>query len=363
MKRVRVVPVVVVSLTLAAAFAFGQVGSVAPVAPSRSGMVSYIQGAVYLDDKQIPDPIVAQYPYMQDNGTLHTAEGRAEVQMNPGVTQWLGESGSLRMVTSRFIDTRVELVQGAATVALTEVNKDNSFTVVCKDATAVIAKAGFYHFYADPVGIKVFEGLARVQVGEQNLEVPAGKMLVMDGQKASVEKFDKEATDALDRFSGHRGELMAAANASSARDCRTSFTFVSNSTTRPCMGNWNWNPYYGLWTYIPYMNRYCDPIWGYCYYNPMGAWNYYYRPQPVYSYGYGGRGTPVGTTPIMTAPRTSGGYSGAVAASSAAMSSPGAGSGSSAAAAGAAGSAGHGSAGGAAAGGGASGGGGGGHGK
>lgn len=360
MKRVWGALIAAGGVALAAAYAFGQVGSVAPVAPSRSGMVTYIQGAVYLDDKQIPDPIVAQFPYMKDDGSLRTAEGRAEVQMNPGVTQWLGENSSLRMVTSRFIDTRVELMQGAATVALTEINKDNSFTVVCKDAAAVIAKAGFYHFYADPVGIKVFEGLARVQVGDQNIEVPAGKMLVMEGQKASVEKFDKEVTDALDRFSGHRGELMAAANASAARNCRTSLTFVSN--TSPCMGNWNWNPYYGLWTYIPYMNRYCDPIWGYCYYNPMGAWNYYYRPQPVYT-GYGG-GRPTTVQPALSAPRTAGGYSGAMAGSSAAMSSAGAGSGSSAAAAGAAGSAGHGSAGGAAAGGGASaGGGGGGHGK
>jgi len=213
---------------------------VAPVTPSRSGMVSYIQGAVYLDDKEIPDPIIAQFPYMKENGTLRTAEGKAEAAMNPGVMLWLGENSSLRMITSRFIDTRVELVQGAATVSLTEVAKDNSFTVVFKDATAIIAKAGFYHFYADPAGIKVFAGLARVQVGEQNMEVTAGKMLVVNGQKASVEKFDKEATDALDRFSGRRGELVAAANASAARDCNPdygySYGYAANG--RPCVGNW-----------------------------------------------------------------------------------------------------------------------------
>ncbi len=343
MKRVWVALTAVGWLAVAAAQAYGQASSVAPVTPSRSGMVSYIQGAVYLDDKEIPDPIIAQFPYMKENGTLRTAEGKAEAAMNPGVMLWLGENSSLRMITSRFIDTRVELVQGAATVSLTEVAKDNSFTVVFKDATAIIAKAGFYHFYADPAGIKVFAGLARVQVGEQNMEVTAGKMLVVNGQKASVEKFDKEATDALDRFSGRRGELVAAANASAARDCNPdygySYGYAANG--RPCVGNWNWNPYYGLWTYIPYMNRYCDPIWGYCYYNPQGAWAYYYRPQPVYT---GGGGYGPAAPSYQTAPQTSGGYSGAVAASSSAMSAPSAGTGSTAAPAAAASEVGRGSA-------------------
>jgi len=35
------------------------------VAPSKSGMVSYIEGEVRIDDQLIPDPIVATFPYMR----------------------------------------------------------------------------------------------------------------------------------------------------------------------------------------------------------------------------------------------------------------------------------------------------------
>jgi hypothetical protein len=343
--------------------ASGQIGSVAPVTPAKSGMVSYIQGAVYLDDALIPDPIVAQFPYMKEGGNLRTAEGRAEVVMNPGLMMRVGENSTLRMITNRFIDTRVELTQGAATVQLVEVAKDNGFTLVCKDATVVISKAGFYHFYAEPAGIKVFSGEARVQIGDQNIEVFAGKMLEFDGGHASVQKFDKEQTDALDNWSGRRGELVSAANVSAARNCgNNGYTtlspygfaqgvpgsgYVSNT---PCQGNWNWNPYYSMWTYIPFMNRYCDPMWGYCYYNPMGAWNYYYQPRPVYG-NAGGYGTTTTARPGTGAGSTPGtiGTSAAGPGTRTAASAPSYGGGSSAAAgggggAGAAAASGHGSA-------------------
>jgi hypothetical protein len=331
----------------AAVTASGQAGSVAPVTPAKSGMVSYIQGAVYVDDALIPDPIVAQFPYMKEGGNLRTAEGRAEVVMNPGVMARVGENSTLRMITNRFIDTRVELMQGAATVQLLEAEKDNSFTLVCKDATVAISKAGFYHFYAEPAAIKVFSGEARVTIGDQNIEVPAGKMLQFNGGNASVQKFDKQETDALDNWSGRRGELVSAANASAARNCGngtgTGYTtirpygfaqgvpgngYISNT---PCQGNWNWNPYYSMWTYVPFMNRYCDPFWGYCYYNPMGAWNYFYQPRPIY-YNPGLPGSPTAT---RTGPTTGGGVgTGLGPAARAAASAPAFGGGSSRAATG-----------------------------
>ena len=106
MRRIWVAALAVACLIVAVAPASGQVGSVAPVTPSKSGMVSYIQGAVYADDTLIPDPIVAQFPYMKEGGTLRTTEGRAEVVMNPGLMMRVGENSTLRMITNRFIDTR-----------------------------------------------------------------------------------------------------------------------------------------------------------------------------------------------------------------------------------------------------------------
>lgn len=304
--------------------------AVAPVTPAKSGMVSYIQGAVYVDGTLIPDPIVATFPYIKEGGDLRTADGRAEVVMNPGIMMRVGENSTVRMITNRFIDTRVELTQGSATVQLVEVPKDNQFTVVDKDATVALTKAGFYHLYADPPSIKVFSGEARVTMNDQTVEVPAGRKLQFSGEKASIERFDKDDTDALDRWSGRRGELVSAANASAARNCGNDTGYAggypggystvpiyrfqqgvavplgsSYAAATPCLGNWNYNSSYGMWTYIPMLNRYCDPFWGYCYYNPMGAWNYFYQYPPT-AYYPGGGSRPVATAPVRTVPATGG---------------------------------------------------------
>ncbi len=293
------------ALMMAQSTTSGQVSSVAPVTPAKSGMVSYIQGAVYLNDELLPDPLVGQYPYVKDKSALRTVEGRAEVFMNPGLSIHLDAHSSLGMLSSQFEDTRVELTQGAAVAATPEIDKNTAFTIKVGDASIAVVKPGRYHFYAEPARVKVFSGLARVQIDGQKIEVPGGKMLDLTGQSARLEKFDKDATDALDRWAARRGELMASANISSARNCNT-LSFVSSSgRLNPCAGSWRWNPWFSVYTYIPYANRWCDPMWGYCYYNPIAVMMIYRQPYYLYSgggYSGGNRQGPV-TQPNPSANR------------------------------------------------------------
>jgi len=352
MKRIWLVTVLTAMiLALAAAPAMAQ-----PVVPSKSGLVSYIMGSVYLDNVQLPDPIVVQNNFIKEKGSLRTEEGRAEILMNPGLAMRVGENSEVRMISSRLIDTRVELVKGSAVVQLveefTDLRKDNSFTLVLKDATITLAKVGDYRFDAEPARIKVFAGLANVQIENQTVAVSTGKMLDLGGGSASVERFDVKQTDALDRWSGQLGELAARANASSARQVNDQYGtkdpcygYRSSAVpvgTNPCVGTWRWNPWYGMWTYIRYGGVYCDPMWGYCYYNPRDVMNAYYRPPVYYNPmpGWGGGGGYSG------APATYSGSSGAAASSGVAVSAPSAGSGSTAAAAASSSAAGHGSSGG-----------------
>ncbi len=324
------------------------------VAPSKSGMVSAVEGVVALDGETLPDPLVANFPYMKENGVLSTAEGRAELLMNPSVAMRVGENSQVRLISNRFIDTRVELMSGAAVVECLELNKDNSFTLVLKDAQISVAKAGNYRFDAEPARVKVYDGLARVTVDGKTIEVPGGKLLDLNGGQAAVQKFDKEQLDALDRWSARRSETAAMANASSAKEVWDRYgSNRQGRNGRPCFAyggytgsgviqdpcGWVWNPWFNLWTYIP--GRVVCTYSGVCFYSPADAYARYYAPRPVY-------------TP-MSAPR-GGGYSGAPATSSGSSgtasysantvsSSPSAGSGSSAASSSAASSVGHGSSG------------------
>jgi len=327
------------SLGLSAAVAVLSAMSVSaqPVISAKAGTIAKAEGKVYLGD-QVVEESLTKFPDIKENGVVRTEDGRAEVLLTPGIILHLGENSSFRLITNRLIDTRLELLTGSAVVDAEEIAKDTNLTVVCKDGTVVLSKAGHYRFDAEPGRIRVFAGVADVQVGGQHIEVAAGKMLGLTGDTASVEKFDKNDTDSLDNWARRRGEIMALANVSAAKSLYNSYASVGSG------GLWSWNPYFGMYTYIPGSGRFCDPYYGYCYWSPSTVSRVYYQPPPAFFNNGGGGYSPS----YSSMGSTSSGYSGAMASSSSSVSSAPAAAASSSSAASSAGasSAGHGSGGG-----------------
>jgi hypothetical protein len=324
-----------------------------PVISAKSGLISYVEGKVYLGD-QLVEPSPTRFPDVKENTVVRAAEGRAEVLLTPGVVLRLGENSSFKMLTNRLIDTRLELLTGSAVVEADDIAKDTNVTLVSKDATVSLTKKGLYRFDTAPARLKVFEGLASVQVAGQNVDVAGGKMLGLGGTVASVEKFDKEDTDSLDNWSKRRGELVAMANVSAAKQVHDSgcagFSFVTpTSTSQPCPSNpcapsWRYNPWYGMITYIPCQGSAWSP-YGYQYWSPQTVARAYYVPQPSFigNRSAGGVGGFGGGPAYQTAAPTSSGYSGVVAAAPRASSGPSVSSGSTAASSSGSSSVGHGS--------------------
>jgi hypothetical protein len=285
--------------------------SAQPVISAKAGTIAKVEGTVFLGDQAIEESLT-KFPDIKENGVVHTVEGRAEVLLTPGIVLHLGENSSFRLITNRLIDTRLELVTGSAVVDAEAIAKDTNLTVVCKDGTIAISKAGHYRFDTDPARIRVFAGIVDVQIGGQHIEVTAGKMLGLSGDTASVEKFDRNDTDSLDNWARRRGEVMAMANVSAAKSLYNSYSPVGSG------GMWGWNPYFGLYTFIPGSGRFCDPFYGYCYWSPSTVMQVYYQPPPAF-YNNGGGG---GYSPSYASMgSTSGGYSGAMASGSSGTSS------------------------------------------
>jgi hypothetical protein len=342
MKPVWIAGFLAVVLALSAIPALAQ-----PVISAKSGVISYVEGKAYLGD-QVVEPSLTRFPDVKENAMVRTAEGRAEVLLTPGVVLRLGENSSFKMLTNRLIDTRLELLTGSAVVEADDIAKDTSVILVCKDGTVTLGKKGLYRFDTAPARVKVFDGVASVQMAGQNVLVAAGKMLSLGGAIASVEKFDKEDTDSLDNWSKRRGELVAMANVSAAKQVHDSgcagFSFVTPvSTSQPCASlydctpGWRYNPWYGMITYVP-----CGTAWspyGYRYWSPQNVARALYVPPPSINRGLSGFG---GGPSYPTMAPTSGGYSGTVAAAPAA-SAPSMSSGSTAAASSGSSSVGHGS--------------------
>ena len=337
----------------AMALALGAVPALAqPVISAKSGTIALADGNVYLDNKLL-DVQPGQFPDMKENTVLRTEEGRAEVLLPPGMVLRVGENSSFRLITNRLVDTRLEFLTGSGIIEADEIAKDTNVTVVCKEATVTFTKAGIYRFDAEPGRLKVFEGVASVQMaGQTPLAVSGGKMVTLAGQIASVEKFDIKDTDSLDHWSRKRGEQMAMANVSAAKRVHNSPWLISNN---PCVmsytgrytggytqstGSWGWNPWYGMITYIPCNGTLMSP-YGYRYWSPNTVSRVYYQPPPP-TYNGGGFG---GYSPSYpTTGSTSSGYSGTIASSPSVSSSSPSNAGSTAASASSSSSVGHGSA-------------------
>jgi hypothetical protein len=320
-----------------------------PVISAKSGVVSYVQGTVTVGGVAVK-PSETKFPEVKENEILRTEEGRAEVLLTSGTILRTGDNSSFKMLTNRLIDTRVELLTGSHVVEVMEIQKDNNLTLAVKDATVIITKHGLYRFDVDQSRIKVFDGVLGVTVKGQSTLVGPGKMI--DATTASVERFDKEDTDSLDHWARRRAELVAMANASSAKQqhdygCTPSnFAAVNNTTTNPCdapCGGWRYNPWFGVYTHIPCGGNVYSP-YGFRYWNPYNVMQAYYAPPPIFNHG-GGNG---GNNGYSGMPQTSSGYSGAMSTPASTVSSATAAASSSTSTSSSAGSAssGHGSAGG-----------------
>jgi hypothetical protein len=329
---------------------------------AKSGVINWVEGDAFLGDKPyVMQP--SQFGEVKENMVFRTEEGRAEILLPPGVFLRISEKSSIRMISNRLIDTRVELLSGSGIVEVDDLAKEATVTVVCKDATVSLTKAGLYRFDTAPAQIKVFKGSADVAMGGDSIGVPAGKMVSLSGVAGVPEKFAIAETDSFDHWSRRRGELLANANISAAKQAQN---YGYGSGTNPCSGyggyrtgpfarpwgTWGYNPYYGLGTYIPCQGSLMSP-YGFRYWSPIAVYQAFYAPRPTYSPSAGGGG--FGSPSYGSMGMSGGGYSGSVgsAVSSAGSSaSAGASMGSSSAAAGGGGSAGHGGGGGGAAGGG-----------
>src|SRR5579863_10434411 len=107
--------------------------SAQPVISAKSGMIAKVQGSVFLDDKAVEDS-ATHFPDVKEKQVVRTEDGLAEILLTPGVFLRMGEHSSIRMVSNRLIDTRVELLTGTAVVESDDVVKDTNTTIVCEKA-------------------------------------------------------------------------------------------------------------------------------------------------------------------------------------------------------------------------------------
>jgi len=268
------------------------------VVSAKSGLVNLAEGQVKLDGKTLESSLT-HYPDVKEGSVLSTEDGRAEVLLTPGVTLRLGDHASLKMITNRLIDTRVELLGGKAVVEADQIDKETGLTIVVRKAAVTLSKAGIYRFNFQPAQLKVFKGEASVLANSETKLVGAGRTCDLGGTEVAVKKFETDDTDALDNWSHRRSELMAMANVSGASAFNAGGSVYGGGYAgmgmMPMMGcgggympafgyaganlgflnpygsyasgMWGYNPWYDMYTYIPCNGMAYSP-YGYGFFSP-----------------------------------------------------------------------------------------------
>jgi hypothetical protein len=239
---------------------------------ARSGMVNHLDGQVTLNDQPLKTRF-GQFPEVTTGSTLASANGRAEVLLNPGVFLRLDDHSSFRMLSSKLTDSRVELSGGAALVEVQELLKNNRVTVVVAGSSVNLLKPGLYRFDADPARVRVYDGKAVVESENAGpLTLTKGRQSML-GPVALAAKFStSKERDSLYEWSKYRAALVAQANVVSARTAMSQGFRLSSSA-------WAFSPYWGMFTFLP-LRGYGYSGFGMYVFSPLTIWTYY-TPRPM----------------------------------------------------------------------------------
>ncbi len=271
MRITQAVTIVTVMAACSALNSFGQ-----SVISAKAGVIHYTEGDVNIASGKTVEPVEARsggkYTDLKEGQALGTAEGRVEMLLNPGVFFRMGENSSVKMISSRLSDTRLDLTSGVALVEVAEVSKENAVTILVKDAAVTFSKMALVRLDAEN-GIKVFKGEAQVMTGGTPQILREGREMQFQAGNAVV-KFDAKQGDPLYRWANRRAEYIAMANIASAKMARSSYSGLSGSNY-PTAGGWFYNSFYGMMTYLPMGNSLYRSPFGYMYYSPQRVARYY----------------------------------------------------------------------------------------
>jgi len=192
MKRRRVAVLVVFGLA-----SIAPVPSLAQsIISTHSGVVYFFDGSVYLGGQRLAQRF-GRFPDVGEGRELRTEQGRAEVLLTPGVFLRIGENSSIRVLSAKFSDTRVEFLGGSGILEANEPAADTAVTVVHKGWQVRLPQEGVYRIDSQPPQVIVYKGGAEVSVegGTETVAVPAGQtlplapVLVPERSTAEVDEF------------------------------------------------------------------------------------------------------------------------------------------------------------------------------
>ena len=284
------------------------------VVSTHSGLVYFFAGSVYLGDQPLEQKF-GRFPDIGEGRELRTALGRAEVLLTPGAFLRLDENSSIRMLSTAFSDTQVELLGGSAILEATEAAPDMSVKLIYKNWRVRVPQKGTYRIDTAPPRILAYQGEIKVGVDGKTDTV-----IVREGERLPLaevlvpEPFTEFGNDDFKRWAMSRSQAISADNTIAAgivddpSQMDNSGSASGGYTYFPMTGipSLDIGSPYGLSFWSPFQSTLYGMYFpSYLFYGPVyGGWpsgNWRYPGRPLFPSPIGIH-PPVGTRPPHTVP-------------------------------------------------------------
>ncbi len=283
------------------------------VVSTHSGLIYFFVGSVYLGDARL-DQKFGRFPDVGEGQELRTALGRAEVLLTPGVFLRLDENSSIRMVSSQFADTRVELQSGSAILEVTEPAANTAVTLIYKNWQVRVPQKGVYRIDSEPPRIRTYQGEAAVTANAKTETVTVREAEVLPLAEVLVpEPSLNDGNDDFKLWAMSRSQAISADNTIAA-----GIVDDPNQMDNSGMGSGGYTYFpmtgipsldigtpYGLSFWSPFQSTLASIYFPtYLLYRPLyGGWPVGWSPGWTRPYsGHPGLGLPIGVHPPRTTP-------------------------------------------------------------
>jgi hypothetical protein len=173
---------------------------------AKAGMIQYIEGDVFLDDKLLRLGY-GDCVQMENGQSLRTRHGRAEMLVTTDIYLRLGRHGLLRMELNRLDDIQFSLEQGSALIEVVKRRPKNEIHIRFADGVIELKKNGLYRLDAGSGRLSVYGGEARVAKGGKEANIKSGKMAHLN-TNLILSQFDLNVSDSLHRWAAIRSYIL-----------------------------------------------------------------------------------------------------------------------------------------------------------
>ena len=225
-----------------------------------------------------PDGAVVRQ--IAEGRSVTTERGRLELLLTPGTFLRLDRYSTVRLLSSKLADVRVELVSGTAALEVNETGKGTSIVMLWREHAIPIKRTGFYRLEAAQDSLRVYVAKGKLRVPGRKGHVKSGRYvdLAEEGTVSEVLKYNRKDLDEFDLWNRVRSAELATASyvaVSSFRNRRSSLLSTGRSS------QWFYHSGFGFYTFLPSRYSIRSPF-GFVYRCPRPS--YFYR-QPSYPRG------------------------------------------------------------------------------